>query len=344
MSTVPAGIDLDRVSTWLEAHVAGLRGPFAFSRIAGGHSNITYRGEDASGAPFVLRRPPLGEVLATAHDMAREHRVISAFVPTPVPVPRTLGLCEDTEVNGAPFYVMSHVDGTVLHDATAARTAFPGEAERYALGMHVAEVLADLHAADPDEIGLGDLGRREDYVGRQLRRWKKQWDAHHQREIPDMDAVFERLIASIPEQRHSTVVHGDYRLGNMVATPDGRVAGVLDWELCTLGDPLADLGYLLNTWSSADEPGVEGVGDSPTAIGGFPSRDELIGAYATATGYDVSGMEWYRAFQYWRLAAIVEGVYARYVLGAMPSVPDDLEELGSRVFALAAMARGLLDR
>ncbi len=343
MSDVPAGIDLAPVTDWLEAHIPSLRRPFTFARIAGGHSNITYRGEDASGSAFVLRRPPLGEVLATAHDMAREHRVISAFVHTPVPVPETLGLCEDPAVNGAPFYVMSYVEGAVLHDAHAAATAFPGTAERHALGMHVAAVLADLHAADPDEIGLGDLGRREDYVGRQLRRWKQQWDAHHQRDIPDMDAVFERLVASIPEQRHSTVVHGDYRLGNMLATPEGRVAGVLDWELCTLGDPLADLGYLLNTWSSADEPGVEGVGDSPTTIGGFPSREELTEAYASTTGYDVGGIEWYRAFQYWRLAAIVEGVYARYVLGAMPSIPDDLEELGARVFALAAMARRLLE-
>ncbi len=338
MADTPSGINSEPVTEWLITHVDGLTPPISFEQIAGGHSNLTYRCQDEAGRAFVLRRPPLGEVLATAHDMGREYRVISAVGRTEVPVPRTLAHCDDASVNGAPFYVMTFVEGAVLHDDQAAVTAFPDSAGRRALGLHSADVLATLHLADVDAIGLSDLGRRENYVERQLSRWKKQWDAHHQREIADMDHAFEILVSKVPTQRHSGVVHGDYRLGNMIATPEGRIAAVLDWELCTLGDPLADLGYLLNTWSSEGEEGAEGVGASPTQAGGFPHRSELVDRYAAITGFDTSDIGWYRAFQYWRLGAIVEGVYARYVLGAMPTIPDDLDELGQRVFFLAAMA------
>ncbi len=338
MDDAPHGIDLAPVTEWLVRNVEGLVRPISFEQITGGHSNLTYKGVDGTGRPFVLRRPPLGQVLATAHDMGREHRVISAVGQTAVPVPQTLGLCQDIAVNGAPFYVMTFVDGTVLHDDTAVVATFPEHSSRHQLGLHSAEVLADLHTADIDQIGLGDLGRRENYVERQLSRWKKQWDAHHQREIPDMDAAFEILIRTVPTQRHTSVVHGDFRLGNMLATPSGRIAAVLDWELCTLGDPLADLGYLLNTWSAEGEEGAEGVGASPTQAGGFPDRSELVEEYTRRTGFPTDHVGWYRAFQYWRLGAIVEGVYARYVLGAMPSIPDDLDDLGQRVYFLAAMA------
>lgn len=338
MAHPPAGIQLEPVTRWLSDHVEGVEPPIEFEQIAGGHSNLTYRAVDGAGRTFVLRRPPLGEVLATAHDMGREYRVITAVGQTAVPVPRTLAHCADPSVNGAPFYVMTFVEGAVLHDDDAATTIYPNVEQRRSLGLHTAYVLADLHLADIDAIGLGDLGRREEYVERQLRRWKKQWDAHHQREIPDMEEAFAILSREVPAQRHTSVVHGDYRLGNMIATPTGRIAAVLDWELCTLGDPLADLGYLLNTWSSEHEEGAEGVGASPTRAGGFPERSELIDLYATRTGFDTSQVGWYRAFQYWRLGAIVEGVYARYVLGAMPSVPDDLDRLGQRVYFLAALA------
>lgn len=335
----PAGIDLQSVTDWLTTNVEGLTPPFSFEQISGGHSNLTYRGVDREGTQFVLRRPPLGEVLATAHDMGREYRVITAVGTTAVPVPRTLAHCPDPSVNSAPFYLMEFVEGAVLHDEQAAREALPDPAHRHTLGLHIAEVLASLHLADIDQIGLGDFGRREAYCERQLRRWKKQWDAHHQREIPAMEEAFARLVDTIPPQRHTSVVHGDYRLGNMLATPEGRIAAVLDWELCTLGDPMADLGYLLNTWSSGDEEGAEGVGSSPTRAGGFPDREELIERYARTTGFATDKINWYRAFQYWRLGAIVEGVYARYVLGAMPSVPDDLDQLGRRVYFLAERAR-----
>lgn len=337
----PPGIDATALDPWLADHV-GLTPPCSYALITGGHSNLTFKVTDATGRAVVLRRPPLGSILATAHDMAREHRVITAAGKTAVPVPRTLALCEDESVNGAPFYVMTYVEGVVLHDDEVAEVEYPDPAVRMTLGLDVADVLAALHVADPDRIGLGDLGRREDYVGRQLRRWKKQWDASQQRDIPDMDRAFELLTEHLPEQRYQTVVHGDYRLGNMLATPAGAVAAVLDWELCTLGDPLADLGYLLNTWAEAGEEALEGVGRAPTMIGGFPNRAELTARYAERSGVDPTGIEYYRAFQYWRLGAIIEGVYARYVHGAMGEPPDDLDEMAGRVPALAAQALELL--
>lgn len=313
------GIDQEPVTSWLVANVPGLRPPLAFSLIAGGHSNLTYRVEDAAGRRIVLRRPPLGAVLATAHDMGREHRIISALGPTPVPVPPALGLCEDASVNGAPFYVMDFVEGVVLEDARTTAAHFD-EGERRRLGEHVVDVLADLHDVDPAAVGLGDLGRREEYLARQLRRWRTQWEKSKTRELPAMEQVHAALEGAIPPQAGAAIVHGDYRIGNMLVVLGGRIAAVLDWELCTLGDPLADLGYLMNQWAGPDEaegPMARGAALSPTAAGGFPSRAEMLSRYAERTGRDVSRIDYYRAFQYWRLAAIVEGVMARYLKGVM---------------------------
>lgn len=338
----PPGIDAGPVDGWLADHVDGVEPPCTYELITGGHSNLTFKVTDATGQAVVLRRPPLGSILATAHDMGREHRVIEAVGRTAVPVPDALGLCEDEAVNGAPFYVMSYVEGVVLHDDEVAEVEYDDADARRALGFDTADVLAALHLADPDRIGLGDLGRREDYVGRQLRRWHRQWEASKQREIPDMDEAHALLIDRLPEQRYQTVVHGDYRLGNMLATPDGRIAAVLDWELCTLGDPLADLGYLLNTWAEEGEQAAEGVGRAPTMAGDFPTRAELVDRYADESGIDPGGIDYYRAFQYWRLGAIVEGVYARYVQGAMGETDTDLDEMAGRVPILAAKALELL--
>jgi len=332
------GISTGSVDAWLAANVEGIIPPCRYDLIAGGHSNLTFTVVDATGRRVVLRRPPLGSILATAHDMAREHTVISAVYRTAVPVPEPLGLCEDEVVNGAPFYVMAHVEGVVLHDDVAATVHYPDRVARRSLGLHAAEVLADLHAADPDAVGLGELGRRDDYLGRQLRRWKRQWDDSKQRDIPAMERAFELLVAHLPEQRHETIVHGDYRLGNMLAAPEGRVAAVLDWELCTLGDPLADLGYLLNTWAEEGEETLEGIGRAPTTTGGFPTRDEVVDRYSTRSGIDPDGIGYYRAFQYWRLGAILEGVYARYLQGAMGDAEADLDDLAGRVPVLAGQA------
>ena len=332
------GIDEYRVTGWLEEQIPGLRPPLEFSLIAGGHSNLTYRFTDRSGAAWVLRRPPLGHILESAHDMGREHRIIDGLGNSGVPVPRAIGLCRDAEVNGAPFYVMSFVEGEVLHDAAAARRL--DEAERFATGMHAVEVLARLHALEPADVGLGDLGRREAYLARQLKRWKRQWLASKTHEIPEMEETARILEESMPEQIGSAIVHGDYRLGNMIVG-GGRVRAVLDWELCTLGDPLADVGYLLNSWVA---PGEMDVASATTAAGGFPARKEIAAHYAQLSGRNLGGIGYYRAFSHWRLAAIGQGVYKRYLVGAMGERGDfDLESYKDSVTVRARSALELLE-
>jgi aminoglycoside phosphotransferase (APT) family kinase protein len=336
-SETPEGIDLDGVTPWLASRIEGLEPPLEFSLIAGGHSNLTYRFVDAKGAAYVLRRPPLGHVLESAHDMGREHRIVSALAGSEVPVAPTHGFCDDASVNGAPFYVMGFVEGRVLHDAETAK-AMP-ETERNALGFDVIRVLSELHTVDPDSVGLGDLGRKEAYLERQLKRWNKQWEASKTHEIPEMEETSRRLSERMPEQIGAAIVHGDYRLGNMMVG-DGRIRAVLDWELCTLGDPLADVGYLLNSWI---EPGEEGEAVSPTAAGGFPSRAELCERYEAATGRDLAGIDYYRAFSHWRLAAIGQGVYKRYLVGAMGANREmDLEAYKTSVQTRADAALRLL--
>ncbi len=308
------GVDVDQVTAWFESNVPGARGPLTFDLIAGGHSNLTYAVTDAGGNRFVLRRPPLGQVLATAHDMSREHKIISALEPTDVPVAPALGLCTDAAVNGAPFYVMDFVDGRVLRDATAALQITP-EARRHA-GHSIADTLARIHAVDPDAIGLGDLGKKEDYIQRQLKRWYGQWNQSKTRELPLVDQIHDQLLAKVPAQGPTAVVHGDYRLDNCMTDDDGNVIAVLDWEICTLGDPLADVGLLMVYWTEVNDA-VPMLLTAPTAQEGFLSRSDVLDRYAAQSGRDVSKIDYYTAFGYWKLACIVEGVYARYVGGSM---------------------------
>lgn len=337
MSDEVEGIRSDEVTAWFKAHVPDVQSPLAFSLIAGGHSNLTFSVTDAAGRRFVLRRPPLGHVLESAHDMGREHRIITALADSPVPVAATLGLCTDADVNGAPFYVMEFVAGPVLHDTQAA--AALSEADRHALGLHVVDVLADLHAIDPDTVGLGDLGRKEAYLARQLKRWNKQWEASKTHEIPAMDETSKLLSERMPEQVGATIVHGDYRLGNMIVG-DARIRAVLDWELCTLGDPLADVGYVLNSWIL---PGEQDVDVAATAAGGFLTREAFTARYEEATGRDLSRIDYYRAFSHWRLAAIGQGVYKRYLVGAMGEHRDmDLDTYKQSVALRAEAALALL--
>lgn len=308
------GIDVDKVSAWLVDNIDGARAPFSFDLIAGGRSNLTYRVTDADGTRFVLRRPPLGHVLATAHDMAREFRIIAAVGSTKVPVPRALGLCTDENVNGANFYVMGFVDGVVLDSADKA-AALPTEL-RPAAAHHLIDVLAELHAVDVDVVGLGDLARRDGYIERQLKRWSTQWENSKTRDLPEIDEVVRRLSSHVPRQQGVVIAHGDYRFGNCLTdVASGRIAAVLDWELCTLGDPLADLGYLGVYWS--DGPSNALRANDPTPAGGFPPYRDLVERYADRTGRDVSAVDYYVAFSCWRLAVISEGVYARYLHGAM---------------------------
>jgi aminoglycoside phosphotransferase (APT) family kinase protein len=338
------GINRDRVTEWFVAHIDGVRPPLEFELIAGGHSNLTYKLADAAGTLYVLRRPPLGAVLATAHDMAREHRIISAIGKTRVPVPPALGLCEDEAVNGAPFYVMQYVEGDVLVDGALTAKLFDEE-ERNRIGHSVIQVLADLHRVDPDEIGLGDLGRKEAYLARQLKRWRTQWEKSKTRELAAMEEVHEALHAQMPEQIGTGVVHGDYRLGNMLVGRDATVAALLDWELCTLGDLMADVGYVMNNWAAPDEASatMRGAALAPTMAGGFPDRETFLERYVELTGRDVSQVDYYRAFQYWRLAAIVEGVLSRYLKGVMGN-PADTEAFRWQVDSLADQALELVRR
>jgi aminoglycoside phosphotransferase (APT) family kinase protein len=310
------GVDVPRVTEWFEANVDGARGPLTFDLIAGGHSNLTYAVTDADGARFVLRRPPLGHVLATAHDMSREHKIISALGPTDVPVAPALGLCTDEEVNGAPFYVMAYVDGLVLRDQAAA-TSISVEARRNA-SCSIADTMAKIHAVDPDAVGLGDLGKKEDYIQRQLKRWYGQWEKSKTRELPLVDQIHDALLSKVPEQGPAAIVHGDYRLDNCMTDHEGNVIAVLDWEICTLGDPLADVGLLMVYWTEPDDAHPMLL-TAPTAQEGFLSRKEVIDRYAEQSDRDLSQIDYYIAFGYWKLACIVEGVYARYLGGAMGS-------------------------
>ncbi len=344
MSSIP-GIDNESVTAWLDTHVDGLEGPYDVSLIEGGRSNLTYMVTDRNGRRFVLRRPPLGHVLATAHDMGREHKIISAVGTTNVPVPQTLGLCSDETVNQAPFYVMDFVDGVVLDSPE--KGAELSVEQREAVAFNLVDVMADLHAVDVDAVGLGDLARREGYVERQVKRWTRQWADSRTRDLAAIDEVAELLAASIPEQQSVSIAHGDYRLGNCLTDlENNRIAAVLDWELCTLGDPLADLGYLGVYW--ADPAGNGQRSNDPTGAGQFPPYEQLVERYAARTGRDVSNIPYYVAFSAFRLAVISEGVYARYLHGAMgddvdPEIlngfRDAVEELA--VGALTTLRSGI---
>jgi aminoglycoside phosphotransferase (APT) family kinase protein len=332
------GIDPDGVGAWFAAHVPTARPPLRFELIAGGRSNLTYRAVDAGGGAFVLRRPPLHGVLPSAHDMGREHRIIAALHPTPVPVPRPLGLCEDATVTGAPFYVMDYVDGVIPRDRQSAEAELPASL-RGAAASSLVEVLVTLHEVDVDAVGLGQLGRREGYLERQLRRWGRQWEQSRTRDLPVVGEVGARLAADIPPQGPATIVHGDYRLDNVILSPaDGSVRAVLDWELCTLGDPLADVGLLLVYWTEPDDP-LAPLRDPPTTLPGFPPRGALADAYAAASGRDLGDLDYYLAFGYWKLAVILEGVHARSVAGAYGSAdPARFQGLAEMVDLLAEEA------
>jgi aminoglycoside phosphotransferase (APT) family kinase protein len=340
-SDSPEGIDTERVGAWLTANVDGARGPFEYDRIVGGRSNLTYRVTDAAGTSWALRRPPMGKALGSAHDMGREHRVVSALGPTPVPVASIAGYCTDETVNEAPFYVMDFLEGPILRIRGDAE-AFD-ETGRRAIGERVVDTLVEIHAQVPDEIGLGDLGKKEDYVARQLHRWQKQWQGSKTREIPLVERVHDRLSELIPDQGPATLVHGDYRLDNMILTDAGGVAAVVDWELCTLGDPLADVGLLLVYWGEEGDTLLP-LFEPATMAPGFPSREDVKVRYAERSGRDLSMIDFFVALGYWKLAIILEGVYARYAKGQYGKPEDGFEEFGKNVGRLAEAADEAVDR
>lgn len=307
------------VGPWLAEHLGDPAwADVRVELVAGGKSNLTYLLSSSAG-DAVLRRPPLGHVLPTAHDMVREHTVISALGPTDVPVPQTLALCTDRDVLGADFYVMERVRGHIVRESFP-----PGYADtpqqRRAVGDGLVDTLVALHAVAPEAVGLGSFGKPEGYLDRQLRRWTSQ----HEASLPDpahgLDALLTDLRSRLPESPPATVVHGDYRLDNTMLHPTvpGRLAAVLDWEMSTRGDPLADLGVLLVYWAQADDPAQrrQGLGASATALPGFPTRVEVADRYAAQSGRDVSTLPWYVAWGWTKLAVVVEGIVARVKAGA----------------------------
>ena len=340
MAATVEGVDVEGVTRWFREILPGVEPPLSFELAAGGRSNLTYRVTDAAGSAWVLRRPPLSHVLPTAHDMGREYRIISALGPTAVPVPKAYGYCDDEAVNGRPFYVMSYVEGHILRDPAVVEKTF-APAQRRVIGEDLVDVLAELHAVDVDAVGLGDLGRKEGYIARQLKRWYSQFQqsaALGGRSIPAVDEMHAFLSARIPAQGPATIVHGDYRLDNTMIGDDGRVAAVLDWEICTLGDPLADVGLLMVYWP---EPGDEVVGLSttPTAVEGFPTRVELTARYAERSGRDLSALDFYVAFGYWKLACILEGVYSRYMAGSGGGDRSGVDDMALQVERLAEASK-----
>ncbi len=335
-TTVPAGFDYAGVSKYFAQHIPGGDTTLSVSLISGGKSNVTYT-VSGGGRTWVLRRPPLGHLLPTAHDMAREYRVLTALRDTGVPVPRTIALCEDAEVTGAPFYVMDYVDGVILADSIPPGFA-ETEAERREIGLSLARTLAMLHAVDYNAVGLGDFGRPEGYLERQVRRWNEQWERTKTRPLPEIEDVMLRLRKAMPESPASTIVHGDYRLGNMILDrhEPSHILALLDWEMSTLGDPLSDLGYTLLYWVEATDDPTSTVGSVITKQPGFITRQEIIDAYAKASGRDVGSVDYYVVFAAYKLAIICEGIHYRYLNGQ--TVGQGFEGYGERCEALVRRA------
>jgi len=354
-----------RLESWLAGNVADLQDrPVTVASvqlITGGRSNLTYRLviPGSSGERLlVLRRPPLGHVLPTAHDMSREYHVLSGLAGTRVPVARPLAICTDTDVIGAPFYVMDFVSGQVLRTREDAAVLTPAQAKELSEGL--ADMLAAIHGVDVAATGLADLGRGAGYLRRQLDRWQRQWQLSATREVPGYEELVARLTASLPEEGAITLVHGDFRIDNVLValSPQPRITAVVDWEMATLGDPLADLGLTLVYWTEAGEEGwlnprgpgeasgassaaVDGVSTDATVVPGFYTRAEFAAGYASRTGRDISQIEYYVAFGYFKLAVVLEGINARYL--KRQTVGEGFDREGKAVPLLIARAHQVLE-
>lgn len=331
------GLDVAGLEAWLaEARPELVSGPLSAQLITGGKSNLTYR-IDGARVPLVVRRPPLGHVLASAHDMAREHRVISALNGSAVPVPSAVAIVDDTanaRVTGTPFFVMKLVDGAVLaHPAQNAVFTAGGLRQ---IGVSLAEILADLHGIDPGSIGLEDFGRGTGYLERQLRTWRRQLDASRSRETPALDGLQDALGERMPDDSRSGLVHGDYRLDNAIVAGEGdepRIAAILDWEMSTIGDPLVDLGVFGMYWNIDELSGGRLFDSAVDLRAGYPGFDELVDAYAARVGRSIPDLGWYRGFAAYKLAVIAEGIHYRYQ--QHETVGDGFSRIGSMVEPLA---------
>ena len=302
------GLDPAAVAEWLDGRDLGLRLPLRFERVGRGASNLTYLVSDQSGMRLILRRPPVGRLLPSAHDVEREHRILRALQETAVPTPTVLAFTDDPAVTGAPLLAVEYVEGLVVDDLEIAESLAPDT--RHRLGIELAPTLARIHDVDLDAAGLADLAGPKPYAERQLRRWRRQWEDSRTRDLPAVTELADRLEAAMPPQREVTLVHGDFHLLNVIAAPDGsRIRAVLDWELCTLGDPLADVGSLLAYWP---EPTDATTGVFPaTRLPGFPRRRELADRYAAETGRSLVELGFWHALGLWKVAIIAEGVRRR---------------------------------
>jgi aminoglycoside phosphotransferase (APT) family kinase protein len=327
LSSLP-GLELPKLTEWMDSELPGLReGTLMAQPISGGFSNLTYRVSDGV-SDWVLRRPPLGHVLPSAHDMAREYRIISALAPTDVPVATPLAFCADQDVIGARFYLMSYVEGRVVdeHSLPASATT----AKLTEIYDRMIDALVLIHKVDPDQVGLADLGRPDGFLERQVNRWRTQWEASQTRPLVDVDLAVDLLLAGLPERSVATIVHGDYRIGNLLFSPAGdTVAAVVDWEMATLGDPLADLGLLVAYHEQATDDRV-------------PPTDHLTTRYAAALGVDVSDIAWFVGLAHFKLAVISEGIHHRHLAGQ--TVGEGFDQIGETVPSLLASAVGALQR
>jgi aminoglycoside phosphotransferase (APT) family kinase protein len=329
------GVDLERLRPYFAQHVEGAGdAPLQAELIAGGRSNLTYAIGDGE-REWVLRRPPLGHVLPTAHDMAREYRVLRALDETDVPVPHPYVLCEDTEIIGAPFYVMEKVDGVILRTPEESGKLDHDDARR--CSIELVDVMARIHGVDYEDVGLGDFGHPDGFVERQVRRWGQQWERSKTRELPAIDEIARRLRAALPVSPPPTIVHGDYRLDNTMLAPDdpGRIVAVLDWEMATLGDPLTDVGLFLLYWGQGDAQLIA-TGRNVTPDSGFMSQEEVVERYAQVSGRSVDNLDFYVVLAAYKLAIIVEGIHARFLMGK--TLGAGFDAMGESVVRLAEWA------
>lgn len=327
-SSSPPGLDLDRLGRWFAEEVPGAGSSLRAELVAGGKSNLTYVVSDG-GSEWIVRRPPLGHVLATAHDMGREHRVMTALHDTDVPVPATYGSCQDDAVIGAPFYVMERVAGTPYR--RAAELAALGADRTRTIATRLVDTLVALHRVDPVAVGLADFGRPDGYLARQVRRWKKQLDASYSRDLPAADELHARLAEHVPAETTVGIVHGDFRLDNVLVDEHDRLTAVLDWEMATLGDTLSDFALMLVYHRLGEVLGgvaVSNVSEAP----GFPTEDEVIARYAAATGRDLSGFGFHLGLAAYKLAAILEGIHYRHLHGQ--TVGEGFDDIGAAIHPL----------
>lgn len=325
MSESPPGLDLQRLASWLPGVLPEAGPGLSAQLVPGGKSNLTYLVSDGIST-WVVRRPPLGHVLATAHDMAREYRVMAALAGTGVPVPGMIALCQDETVLGAPFYIMEFVAGTPYREA--AKLALLGPERTHAIAVRLVDVLCALHRVDPAAVGLAEFGRPHGFLARQVARWKKQLDASYSRDLPAAGELYRRLAADVPQESAAGIVHGDYRLDNVLIDEADQLAAVIDWEMATLGDPVTDLALMIVYHRLSDIVGSSAVADAASAPG-FLSEAEIIARYAAGTGRDLSRFGFYLGLALFKLAAIHEGIYYRYLQGQ--TVGPGFENVGESI-------------